>query len=225
MSSVGILDRRVMGVREAARQLHIPASTLIYWLEGAERQGTSYDPILREEAAGHSDITWGEMVEARYLRAYRRKQVPMQRLRPFIATLRREFGAPYPLAHFKPFVNENRRLLLEAQESAGLPDALRVVYEVSSGQMILDSRVVEFLERVDFSDTYEAERMYPAGRQSPVVMDPRKSSGAAVVRGIRTEVLAELADADVPVDEIAEDFNLPVGVVKAALAYEWSAAA
>lgn len=225
VGKVSILDFRVMGTREAARQLHIPPSTLLNWLQGHERQGVWYEPILREQPAEHGDITWGEMVEARYLRAYRQRQVPMQRLRPFIADLRREFGVPYPLAHFKPFIDEHRRLLVEAQERAGLPDELRVVYEVPSGQILLDPRVTDFLARIDFSQTTgEAERMHPAGRTSPVVMDPRKSSGAAIVQGIRTEVLAELADAHVPVDEIALDFDLPVEVVKAALAYEWAAA-
>jgi len=42
------------------------------------------------------------------------------------------------------------------------------------------------------------------------------------VRGIRTEVLAEQADADVPIEVIADDFGLPPGVVRAAVAYERS---
>jgi uncharacterized protein (DUF433 family) len=56
-------------------------------------------------------------------------------------------------------------------------------------------------------------------------MDPRVGSAASTVRGIRTEVLSELADSDVSVEEIAADFHLPVAVVKAALSYEWSRSA
>lgn len=150
----------------------------------------------------------------------------MQRLRPFIAQLRREYNVPYPLAHFKPFVDSRRRFLLEAQGEAKLPGSMRMIYEVETGQLVLDHRVQEFLDRVDFSETgaLEAERFYPAGKQSPVVIDPRRSSGVATVHGVRTEVLAELAEAAVSVEEIAADFNLPIGVVRAALAYEWSAA-
>src|SRR6185295_10060330 len=113
---------------------------------------------------------------------------------------------------------EGRRLLLEAQESVGLPDELSAVYEVKTGQLILDPRAVDFLERVEFADggKREAERIFPAGRDSPVVMDPRIASAAPSVHGIRTEILAELADADVPVEVIADDFNLPLAVVKAA---------
>ncbi len=91
-------------------------------------------------------------MEARYLRDYRDRNVSMQQLRPVIGALRREFGVPYPLAHFNPFVGSGRRLLLAVQEDAQVPEALRMVYEATSGQLILDRRVDEFLERVDFAE-------------------------------------------------------------------------
>lgn len=224
MGSVDLLDRRLMTAHEAARQLGIPATTLIRWLEGEHRRGSWYPPVLREEPTGEFDMSWGEVVEARYLRAYRAKSVPLQRLRPFIAEMRQKFGVPYPLAHYKPFAG-GRRLMLEVQEHRHLPEALRAVYEVSTGQLILDPRAAGFLERVDFADTDEQEalRIRPAGKDSPVVIDPMIASGASTVRGTRTEILAEQASAGTPVDEIAEDFRMPVELVKAALSYEWSA--
>jgi uncharacterized protein (DUF433 family) len=223
---VNLLERPVMTAREAARQLDIPPTTLMHWLEGEARADTWYPPVLREEPTGSNEIVWGEMVEARYLRAYRQR-VSMQQLRQFITGLRREFGLDYPLAHCKPFVGPGRRLLLELQEDAELPASMRMVYEATTGQLILDSRVDEFLARVTFDDEGErqVQRMHPAGRNSPVVMDPRVGSAASTVRGIRTEVLSELADSDVSVEEIAADFHLPVAVVKAALSYEWSRSA
>lgn len=226
--AVEILHRRVMGAREAARQLQIPASTLWHWLEGGVRGDTRYEPVLRPEPTGEKDVTWGEIVEARYLRAYRRDHsVSMQRLRPFIARLRQEFGVPYPLAHFKPYVDTGRRLLLAAQEEAGLPEELRAVWEVKTGQLVLASAVEEFLARVDFADAgeREAQRIHPAGRNSPVVIDPRVASGAASVNGIRTEAIAELVEAEVPVEAVAADFGLPLSAVKAAVSYEWSSTA
>ncbi|GGK72025.1 hypothetical protein Sme01_08600 [Sphaerisporangium melleum] len=225
MGTIHTLDRQVMSVRAAARQLRIPPTTLMHWLEGEERQGRFYPPVLREEPTGSHDVTWGEIVEARYLRAYRQRNVSMQKLRPLIGDLRREFGVPYPLAHFKPFVDSRRRFLLEIQEELDIPAGLRMVYQVSDDQFVLDHRVIDFLDRVDFSESgdQEAQRIHPLGRHSPVVIDPMLSSGAATVEGVRTEVLAELVDAQVPVEEIAEEFGLPVSSVKAALVYEWGA--
>lgn len=225
MGEVVTLDVPVMTVREAARQLRIPPATLQHWLEGGRRGSRWYEPILRVEPQGVSTITWGEMVEARYLRAYRRDlRVSMQQLRPFVAALRNEFGVPYPLAHFRPFIDKNRRILLELQTESKLPEALWVVYEVKTGQTILNPLVEEnYLARVEFAEDgqQEAQRMHPAGKTSPVVIDPNLSSAASTVLGVRTEILAEHASAGATVDDIAEDFDLPVSAVKAALAWEW----
>lgn len=227
MSTVSLLAEPVMAAREAARQLKIPASTLLYWLEGGWGGQRWYPPVLREEAIGSTDMTWGEVVEARYLRAYRQRNVSMQRLRPFISLLREEFGVPYPVAHFKPFIGDGRRLLIELQDRARLPRNLRIVYEATTGQTILDPRATSYLDRVDFAHTGQREALliYPAGRESPVVMNPALSSAAATVRGVRTEVLAELHAAGEPAEIIAEDFGLPLREVKAAVAYEWGTAA
>lgn len=93
MSNVITLSTPVMTSREAARHLRIPAATLAHWLDGETRGDIRYGPILRAEPIGANTITWGEMVEARYLRAYRRDlRVSMQSLRPFVAALRAELG-------------------------------------------------------------------------------------------------------------------------------------
>src|SRR5438105_15955560 len=91
------------------------------------------------------------MVEARYLRAYRRDlHVSMQQLRPFIASLRAEFGVPYPLAHFKPFIDRNRRYHLELQHASEVPSPLRIVYELKTGQTILNPLLQEnYLDRIE----------------------------------------------------------------------------
>lgn len=225
--ALAVLARPVTTVVQAARQLGIPPATLRQWLEGGERQGRSYNPVLRETSTGTSAVTWGEMVEARYLRAYR-EQVSMQRLRPFIAALRREFDAPYPLAHFRPYVDESRRLVLRLQQETELPDDLWLVFEGADGQVRLNPAVTQdFLSRVEFDDSTEgaALRIRPAGRSSAVVIDPLVSSAAATVHGVRTAVLAERAEAfgETP-EELAEEFDLSVSDVKAAISFEYAAA-
>lgn len=53
-----------------------------------------------------------------------------------------------------------------------------------------------------------------------MVNDPRLSAGSATVRGIRTEILAEQATAGATISEIAEDFDLSIGEISAALNHE-----
>jgi hypothetical protein len=44
-----VLERGVFSEAEAARLLRVAQSTLHYWLEGGERRGRSYKPVLRTE--------------------------------------------------------------------------------------------------------------------------------------------------------------------------------
>src|SRR5690349_8533438 len=126
-----------MPAREAARQLQIPPATLQHWLEGGKRRESFYPPVLRPEPTGSAVMTWGEFVEAKYLRSYR-AQTSMQRIRPFIKVVREQFGVPYPLAHFRPFVDENRNLLFQLQEETELPSHLWLVMRGRHGQFLLN---------------------------------------------------------------------------------------
>lgn len=106
---------------EAARLLRVPQGTLHYWLEGGERRGKRYPPIIRERPCETRTVTWAEFVEAGLLRQYRRERgVPMAELRAVIGRLREELGVPYPLAHEQPFVGEGRQLTRTVQDEVGL---------------------------------------------------------------------------------------------------------
>jgi uncharacterized protein (DUF433 family) len=220
--SIDVLARPLYHVAEAARLLRMPASTLRYWVEGDRER----PPVLRSEPTGDATLTWGEFVEAGLIREYRVREVSLQHLRVVISILRDEFGAPYPLAHHRPFIGANRRLVLAAQQRAGLPPEDAMVWEIEGGQLVLRDRVALYLERVDFDEADgPALRLHPAGRGVPVVIDPARSSGSPTVRGVRTEVLAELVEAGEPVEQVADDYELEPDVLRAVLAYEWQSAA
>ncbi|MFD2419365.1 MerR family transcriptional regulator [Amycolatopsis pigmentata] len=56
--SVTVLDQEMYTEAEAARLLAVSPSTLNYWLEGGERRGKLYEPIVRE-----TNVLW-EQVDA-----------------------------------------------------------------------------------------------------------------------------------------------------------------
>jgi hypothetical protein len=115
---VSLLSMRLCSYREAARTLRVPASTLWWWLEGREDEG--YEPVLRTSPTGDNVMTWGEFVEAAYLREYRRRRVPLHRLRLFIEALRDELQLPHPLATQRPFIAAEHGLVLELEERVEL---------------------------------------------------------------------------------------------------------
>lgn len=215
---LSILERPVYGIAEAAGVLGLRADRVRAWLDGYERQGHRYPPVIRPEHTGIDVVTWGEFVELGYLREYRRKGVPLQRLRPVILELREVLGTPYPLATIRPYVHD-KELVLAAQEHAGLPASVAIVIR-SGQQILLTDEPSRYFRKVEFGAGPEALRLRPLGDASPVVIDPLVRFGRPTVDGIATERLWELHDAGESIAEIADGYDVDVDAVRAAVAYE-----
>jgi uncharacterized protein (DUF433 family) len=218
--TVSILERPVYGVAEAAGLLGLRPDRTRAWLDGYGRRGVRYPPVIRPEPTGDDIVTWGEFVELGYLREYRRKGVPLQRLRPVIDELRREFKTPYPLATAKPYVF-GKELVLEAQERNDLPSSIAIVIR-SGQQILLADDANRFFKKVEFDppDDGDVRRIRPAGAASPVVIDPLVRFGRPSVQGVATERLWELFDASETLEEISDGYDMPIDLVRAAVAYE-----
>lgn len=219
---VVILDREVYAEAEAARLLEVPQSTLHYWLEGGVRGKRTYLPIVRVDATGSRVVTWGEFVEAALLRSYRRElRVPMLQLRLFIQTLRERTGHRYPLAHHRPWV-AGRELLFEAQESASVPPEF---WLVSNNQGVLTYSGESFVRRVTWTGDIASAYRPHDDEKSPIVVDPVVRFGRPSVRGISTSAIADEVEAGASAEEVARDFNIDVGDVHWAVAFETTRAA
>lgn len=207
------------GVVEAAGLLGLRPDRARAWLDGYERSGIVYPPVIREKHTGADLVTWGEFVELGYLREYRRSGVPLQRLRPVIEELRSEFATPYPLATARPFVID-RELVLEIQERNELPSTIAIV--VRSGQeVMLADGANRFFRKIEFDPRVgDVSKLLPLGIVSPVVIDPRVRFGRPAVSGVATERLWELFDAGESVEAIAAGYELSEVDVNAAIAYE-----
>ena len=167
------LDREMFTEVAAAWFLQVHPSTLHYWLEGGERRGKLYPPVVRAEPTGRRQVTWGEFVELGLLRLYRKDhKVPMPELRATIEILREELGVSYPLAHSLPFVGEGRHLLQRAQEDAKLPAEFCLV-AIASKQLVLTPPSQAFFDRVEWDANLAAAWKPHDDMASPVRMNPK----------------------------------------------------
>ncbi len=223
--SVTVLDREMYTEAAAARLLGVAQGTLNYWLEGGERRGKVYRPVIRVEPRGdRAAVTWAEFIEAGLLREYRRAHgVPMAELRAFIDVVRGRYGTPYPLAHHRPFV-AGRELLSRAQEDACLAPDFCLVAEVR-GQYVLTSPAESFVRRVTWEGDHAAGWRPHDDPRSPVRMSPDVRSGRPAVHGVSTEVMWEHEQAGESAEDIAAEFSVTADSVRWALAYETSARA
>lgn len=198
------LAQPTYSLSEAARLLRLSPSKLRWWLEGEVRGSKRYLPVLRNEPTGDTRVSWGEFIEAAYLREYR-KNLTLQRLRPFREMLSREFDTPFPFAVARPLI-AGRELVLEMQRKLEIPEELWMV--VGSGQLMLSAAAETFCRRVEFDQvTEEAMRYVVMEAAEPVYVNPRSSFGIPTVRGVRTEVMAELYVAGEPPSAIIDIYR------------------
>lgn len=214
-----LLDRRLYSIPQVDRLLGLTGGTARRWIEGYERAGRRYPPLIRYETTGDDIVTWGEFVETRLISEYREAGVPVLNMRPAIEKLREDFDTHYPLARARPFLDvEGRELVMRAQMTVGLERPLQLVV-LRNDQLILTERAQHFVDSVEYKDDV-AERLHPTPDLLDVVIDPLRQFGEPVVRSVPTEIIAEQVRAGDPPEMIMELYELNPKQVHAALRYE-----
>lgn len=229
---IDLQDRPVYGFGQVDHILGLKAGTSARWIDGYQRRGKSYPPVIRPEPTGDEVVTWGEFVEARLLAEYRDAGVPLVRMRPAVEKLREELNTFYPLASAKTWLAvEGRELVRKVQDAVGLDRRLLIV--VRNDQQMLDwsAPAQEFADSLQWGDVgrgrakrQEVTSLRPDPAIREVVVNPLQRFGEPSTRGVPTEVIRELYVAGDPIEMIAELYQLPRELVEAAVRYELRAA-
>lgn len=215
-----LLGRPVYGMAQVDWVLRLHPGTARRWIDGYERHGKAYPPIVRLAQTGEDIVTWGEFTEARLLSEFRDAGIPMQRMRPAVEGLREQFGQLYPLAYALPFLEEKgRELVLRIQHEVNLETQLQLVV-VRNGQLVLATQTDHFIRSVDFGSSGVVERMHPLPDLEHVWLDPLRQFGEPTVRAVPTAVIGEQARAGDHPRLIAELFELSDDEVWQAIRFE-----
>lgn len=216
MPVLAMLDRDVYLYGEVDRIVGLRVGTARRWINGYERSGRYYDPILRIEPRDTEWATWGEFVETRILAEYR-EEVHTRRLRPAIVALRQEYRSDYPLAYVQPYLSVvNRDLTIAGDEDT------RVV--VRTGQMILGDGwpVIEQSQLATDArgENFVAE-MPPDIDFPGIVVNPNRYSGQPTFKGRRVSVatIAGMVRAGEAETDLAADYALSLAQVTDAVAF------
>lgn len=227
---IDLQNRPVYGFGQVDYILGVKSGTSERWIDGYQRGGKTYPPVIRPEATGAQVVTWGEFVEARLLAEYRGAGVPIVKMRPAVEKLREELNTLYPLASAKTWLAvEGRELVRKVQDQVGLDRRLLIV--VRNDQQMLDwsAPAQEFADSLDWSKGRSRTgrhvmRVRPDPAIREVVVDPLQRFGEPSTDGVPTEIIRELYVAGDPIEMIAELYDLAPRVVQAALRYELKAA-
>ena len=213
-----LLHREVYVMSQADRLLDLGVGTARRWIDGYERRGRRYEPLVRAETTGSDVVTWGEFVETRLIAEYRSRGVAVVRMRPALMALRREFETDYPLATARPFLSEDGRdLVLRVQDETVLSPSLRFVVRTNQSVM-LSMEVQRFQQDAEYEQTDEVRRFRLFGTPN-VVLDPEFGFGEPTIRGrrLRVSAIAEAIAAGDARDDIKATWDISDDVVDDAL--------
>ena len=196
-------------IAEAANYAQIAPQTVLAWhkLEAA----------LLKQREQRSALSYMQLIEVAVVAAFRKAGVPMPRIRKARAWAAHELKSEYPFAEYE--FKENARHLYPDSQKIGDMKENTVVQADGHGQLEWES-VIGRLREFDYEDHGIALRWRVAGKDSPVVIDPRVSFGAPAVSGVPTWILRGRFDAGESDSDIADDFGIKKEEVRAALKFE-----
>jgi uncharacterized protein (DUF433 family) len=216
---------------EAARLTKIPLRDLRRWLDGySYRDKIRQEPVTApplwqtEFAQGDMDeISFHDLLEIRFLHAFREHGVSLQTSRLASQMAREFFEMPYPFTS-RRFQTDGRTIFASAMEETGETELLDLVKPQYAFRRVMEPSLYHGIE---FNQNDVATRWYPSLRSKAVMLDPGISFGKPVVRdgAVRTEILYDAFLAEGNKNFVARLYEVPVTAVDAAIAFEESLAA
>ncbi|HEX7119279.1 MAG TPA: DUF433 domain-containing protein [Longimicrobiales bacterium] len=168
-------------------------------------------------------MTFLDLVELMFIQGLRDAGHSFPRIHEAHRVLSRLLETEHPFALKRAFSDPaGIYALLEREDQGDLLIELK-----GAGQLAMWPTLHRYLKQLEFDIDDLAQRWYPAGPATPIVVDPRVSFGAPVVAGTRIETaaIAELYHGEDSVEEIAWLFDLEPAQVNAAIEFERTLAA
>lgn len=221
VSVVPLLDRPTYLYAEVDRLVGVRPGTSRRWINGYERGGRHYAPILRTRPEPTEWATWGEFVETRMLSELRDRSVRTANIRAAVEQLRERFAINYPLAHLAPYLTAQRGEVALRSADSENTDTLEVV---RTGQLILESARPVF-ERATLANDSDGRKFAAEVALDPdfpdIIVNPDRLSGQPTFNGRRIAIatIAGMVSAGEAPADIAADYSLSLTQVDEAVQY------
>jgi uncharacterized protein (DUF433 family) len=226
-----IMETRLLGiglytVGEASRLSGAPAAQIRRWLRGYRyRHGAksySKSPVWPAEIPlvdGSLALSFNDLMEIRFVRAFRDQRIPLQRIRRAIQELSRLYEFEYPFSH-QHVVTDGLHLFADLKDESGEP----LLYELTGSRNYAFPNIIYPLLRkgLVFDKSGSISQWYPdRERYVDVIVDPTVCFGHAVIHGtrIRPSVLAAAYKAESSMDRVAEWYQIDPVIVRQAVEF------
>jgi uncharacterized protein (DUF433 family) len=205
---------------DAARYARVHPNTVRYWYYGrAESEGRHRArPTLSEKERGVS-LTYLQLIEVAVVSAMR-EYVSLKEIQRTHDYMAQTLGSEFPFAEYR-FKTDGIHLLLTLDQVEPVPHVNALIQTNRAGQELWAEFMRERLDEFVYEgDNGLAIQWKVGGRGSDVIIDPRVSFGAPMVRGVPTFAVRGRYMAGEEIADIQDDFGLEESEVRDALKFE-----
>jgi len=177
-------------IPEASAYTGIKKSSIRRWLIGYKDRRAQFhaglwtSPLADEEFEA---ITFGDLLELRFVHAFREHGVSLQAIRLAAEHARGYFESAYPFT-CQRFQTDGRSIFAEVKEETGDETLVDLVKRQNVFSQIIKPSLYRGIE---YGEHGTARRWYPMARSRKVVLDPQVAFGRPVVSesSVPTEIL------------------------------------
>lgn len=203
-------------VPEAARIVGAHRRTVGRWLQGDDTR-----PVFSDRRANRGRISFLELAELLVAVRFVQHGGKLEKVRAAHRTAQRRWpDIPYPFAS-KRLLQLGGEIIHESDLEYGKGNALAISHD---GQWALPDMVYQAMLLFEFNEQDQmASKLYPAGRDAPIVIDPRVAAGrptlvntSITVKAVRERHVRRHE----PIVAIARDLGISPKLVEAAVHYQ-----
>jgi|GEM_PF-590500 len=191
---------------EVARYTRISSSTISRWRQVA----------VMHHVKPREPLSYLELIEIAVVAAARKAGMKLADVVRAHSYLSREFGEDYPFATIRLKTDGIDMLKEYGRSNEGVKHLL---VANMNGQLAWQDFLAQRFHEFEYEQGI-ASRWHIAGKNRPVVIDPRIRFGAPHIKGIPTWLIQERVINGEDIDYIASDFNLNKEDVDAAIEFE-----
>ena len=201
----------VYELQDAARYAGVSPQTVRNW----QRHGADGTHALAHREPGAA-LSYLQLQELAVVATMRALKVELREIRLARDYLSERLSSEFPFAS-RRLKTDGQRILMDGSE--GIGDEVQVLIVNKGGQLTWNQLLSRRFEEFEYVQDI-ALRWYVTGRGNRIVIDPRISFGAPMVKGVATWVLRGRWSAGESLAEIADDFSLEEADVREGLKFE-----
>lgn len=207
---------------EASELTQIPSRDLRRWLKGysSGAECVWHEPLWQSELAATDmdGIGFHDLLEARFVREFRKYGISLQAIRHASEYARDLFRHAYPFTN-RRFQTDGRTIFLSALNETGETRLLDLTKKQYAFEQIIRPALYKDIE---FGVDELAMRWYPVPRSKGIALDPNVLFGKPFVTEghVRTSILYDAFKAEGDKRRVARLFEVPLRSVEMAVRFE-----